>query len=446
MDTIVAIATAPGRGGVGIVRLSGDQSAKIAEQICGRLPVARMAQFSHFRDAQGEVIDSGIALFFPSPASFTGEDVVELQGHGSPVVLDQLCQRAISLGARMAKPGEFSERAFLNNKMDLAQAEAVADLIESTTEQAARSAMRSLQGVFSDRVNQLLKQLTDLRIYVEAAIDFSDEEIDFLAEAAVDQQLQGLLETVDAISDSAQQGRLLRDGMRVVLAGQPNAGKSSLHNKLAGHDAAIVTAVAGTTRDILREQIHLGGLPLSISDTAGLHDSTDIVEQEGIRRTQNELAEADRILLVLDGSQGITEQDQLILAELPASIPLTIIHNKIDKQGLKPRLVEASGQVELYLSAKTGEGIALLKQHLCDAVGYHPQDEGVFIARRRHLDALSRARVAIEAGYDCLAGLGAGELLAEELRLAQQALGEITGTFSNEDLLDQIFSSFCIGK
>jgi len=446
MDTIVAIATAPGRGGVGIVRLSGDQSAKIAEQICGRLPVARMAQFSHFRDAQGEVIDSGIALFFPSPASFTGEDVVELQGHGSPVVLDQLCQRAISLGARMAKPGEFSERAFLNNKMDLAQAEAVADLIESTTEQAARSAMRSLQGVFSDRVNQLLKQLTDLRIYVEAAIDFSDEEIDFLAEAAVDQQLQGLLETVDAISDSAQQGRLLRDGMRVVLAGQPNAGKSSLHNKLAGHDAAIVTDVAGTTRDILREQIHLGGLPLSISDTAGLHDSTDIVEQEGIRRTQNELAEADRILLVLDGSQGITEQDQLILAELPASIPLTIIHNKIDKQGLKPRLVEASGQVELYLSAKTGEGIALLKQHLCDAVGYHPQDEGVFIARRRHLDALSRARVAIEAGYDCLAGLGAGELLAEELRLAQQALGEITGTFSNEDLLDQIFSSFCIGK
>ena len=446
MDTIVAIATAPGRGGVGVVRLSGNQSAEIATKICGRLPAARMAQFSHFKGEDGEVIDSGIALFFPNPGSFTGEDVVELQGHGSPVVLDRLCQRAISLGARMAKPGEFSERAFLNNKMDLAQAEAVADLIESTTEQAARSAMRSLQGVFSDRVNQLLKQLTDLRMYVEAAIDFSDEEIDFLGEAAVDKQLQGLLKTVDAISDSAQQGRLLRDGMRVVLAGQPNAGKSSLHNQLAGHDAAIVTDVAGTTRDILREQIHLGGLPLSISDTAGLHDSTDIVEQEGIRRTQNELAEADRILLILDGSEGMTTQDRLILASLPASIPLTIIHNKIDKQGLKPRLVETDGQIELYLSAKTGEGLDLLKQHLCDSVGYHPQDEGVFIARRRHLSALSRARSAIEAGYDCLTGLGAGELLAEELRQAQQALGEITGTFTNEDLLDQIFSSFCIGK
>jgi tRNA modification GTPase len=234
--------------------------------------------------------------------------------------------------------------------------------------------------------------------------------------------------------------------MRVVLAGQPNAGKSSLHNQLAGHDAAIVTDVAGTTRDILREQIHLGGLPLRISDTAGLHDSTDIVEQEGIRRTQNELAEADRILLVLDGSQGITQQDQIILDSLPTSIPLTIIHNKIDKHGLKPRLVDELGHTALYLSAKTGDGIDLLKQHLCDSVGYHPQDEGVFIARRRHLDALSRARVAIETGYDCLAGMGAGELLAEELRQAQQALGEITGTFTNEDLLDQIFSSFCIGK
>jgi tRNA modification GTPase len=446
MDTIVAIATAPGRGGVGVVRLSGSRSAEIAKVICGRLPGPRDAMFSHFKNAQGEIIDSGLALFFPNPASFTGEDVVELQGHGSPLVLDQLCQRAISLGARMAKPGEFSERAFLNNKMDLAQAEAVADLIESTTEQAAKSAMRSLQGVFSDRVNQLLKQLTDLRIYVEAAIDFSDEEIDFLGEAAVDQQLQGLLETVDAISDSAQQGRLLRDGLRVVLAGQPNAGKSSLHNQLAGHDAAIVTDVAGTTRDILREQIHIGGLPLSISDTAGLHDATDIVEQEGIRRTQNELAAADRILLVLDHEKGLTVEDQRILSELPDATPLTLVYNKIDKQGLTAKLDDEAGQAVLYLSAKTGEGIGLLKQYLCDSVGYHPQDEGVFIARRRHLDALQRARLAISAGYDCLEGMGAGELLAEELRQAQHALGEITGTFTNEDLLDQIFSSFCIGK
>ena len=446
METIVAIATAPGRGGVGVVRLSGSNSAEIATQICGRLPAARHAMFSHFKDANGDIIDSGIALFFPNPASFTGEDVVELQGHGSPLVLDQLCQRAISLGARMAKPGEFSERAFLNNKMDLAQAEAVADLIESTTEQAARSAMRSLQGVFSDRVNELLKQLTDLRIYVEAAIDFTDEEIDFLGEAAVDQQLQCLLKTVDGISDSAQQGRLLRDGLRVVLAGQPNVGKSSLHNQLAGHDAAIVTDIAGTTRDILREQIHIGGLPLSISDTAGLHDATDIVEKEGIRRTQSELAEADRILLVLDHEKGLTRQDEAILSTLPSSVPLTLVYNKIDKQGFTASLTEEAGQTCLYISARTGDGIALLKQHLCDSVGYHPQEEGVFIARRRHLDALHRARLAIEAGYECLTGLGAGELLAEELRQAQHALGEITGTFTNEDLLDQIFSSFCIGK
>lgn len=446
METIVAIATAPGRGGVGVVRLSGDNSADIARKICGKLPAPRHAQFSHFRDDDGEIIDSGIVIFFPNPASFTGEDVVELQGHGSPIVLDLLCQRAINLGARMARPGEFSERAFLNNKMDLAQAEAVADLIDSSTEQAARSAMRSLQGVFSDRVNQLLTQLTELRMYVEASIDFSDEEIDFLAEAAVGDQLQTLLKTVDAISSSAQQGRLLRDGISVVIAGQPNAGKSSLHNQLAGHDAAIVTEVAGTTRDILREQIHLGGLPLRISDTAGLHDATDLVEQEGIRRTQTEIAQADRILLVIDDSLGMTAEDEQIRATLPAQIPLSIIRNKIDKSG-QPAAIEQQGeQTVLYLSAKTGEGMEVLEKHLCDSVGYHPQDEGVFIARRRHLDALTRAHAAIEAGYQCLDGMGAGELLAEELRQAQHALGEVTGTFTNEDLLDKIFSSFCIGK
>jgi len=446
MDTIVAIATSPGRGGVGIVRLSGKQSVAIAEKICGRLGEPRFAKFSNFRHEDGEVIDSGVVLFFPNPASFTGEDVVELQGHGSPLVLERLCQRAISLGARMARPGEFSERAFLNNKMDLAQAEAVADLIDSSTQQAARSAMRSLQGVFSDRVNDLLTKLTELRMYVEASIDFADEEIDFLAEAAVDEQVQKLLVVVDGITSSAQQGRLLREGMSIVLAGQPNAGKSSLHNQLAGHDAAIVTEVAGTTRDILREQIHLGGLPLRISDTAGLHDSSDIVEQEGIRRTQNEIAQADHILLVIDDNQGMTEKDEQIQAELPQHIPLTIIRNKIDKQGKSAELVKQGDDSVLFLSAKTGDGMPLLQQHLCDAVGYHPEDEGVFIARRRHLDALAKARNAIQAGYNCLTGMGAGELLAEELRQAQHALGEITGTFSNEDLLDKIFSSFCIGK
>ncbi|WP_330110498.1 tRNA uridine-5-carboxymethylaminomethyl(34) synthesis GTPase MnmE [Methylophaga thalassica] len=447
MDTIVAVATAPGRGGVGVVRISGKKSAEIVTAICGKLPTPRYAKFTHFRDADNGVIDEGIALYFPGPASFTGEDVVELQGHGSPLVMDRLCQRAVELGARMARPGEFSERAFLNNKMDLAQAEAVADLIESSTEQAARSAMRSLQGDFSNRINDFLQELTHLRMYVEASIDFSDEEIDFLAEAQVDVQLQDLLKTLDGITGSAKQGRLLREGISVVLAGQPNAGKSSLHNQLAGHDAAIVTDVAGTTRDVLREQIHLGGLPLRISDTAGLHDATDdIVELEGIRRTQNELAQADHILLLIDDSKGLTEQDKKILAELPANKPLTIIRNKIDKSGHQTGLTEENGYPTLYLSAKSGDGLELLQQHLYQAVGFHPEEEGVFIARRRHLDALARARQSIVNGYDCLSGMGAGELLAEELRLAQQALGEITGTFTTEDLLDHIFSSFCIGK
>ncbi|GLQ00421.1 tRNA modification GTPase MnmE [Methylophaga thalassica] len=447
MDTIVAVATAPGRGGVGVVRISGKKSAEIVTSICGKLPTPRYAKFTHFRDADNGVIDEGIALYFPGPASFTGEDVVELQGHGSPLVMDRLCQRAVELGARMARPGEFSERAFLNNKMDLAQAEAVADLIESSTEQAARSAMRSLQGDFSNRINDFLQELTHLRMYVEASIDFSDEEIDFLAEAQVDVQLQDLLKTLDGITGSAKQGRLLREGISVVLAGQPNAGKSSLHNQLAGHDAAIVTDVAGTTRDVLREQIHLGGLPLRISDTAGLHDATDdIVELEGIRRTQNELAQADHILLLIDDSKGLTEQDKKILAELPANKPLTIIRNKIDKSGHQTGLTEENGYPTLYLSAKSGDGLELLQQHLYQAVGFHPEEEGVFIARRRHLDALARARQSIVNGYDCLSGMGAGELLAEELRLAQQVLGEITGTFTTEDLLDHIFSSFCIGK
>ncbi|BDZ73998.1 tRNA modification GTPase MnmE [Methylophaga marina] len=447
MDTIVAVATAPGRGGVGVVRISGKQSAEIVSAICGKLPTPRYATFTHFRSAENEVIDEGIALYFPGPASFTGEDVVELQGHGSPLVMDKLCQRAVELGARMARPGEFSERAFLNNKMDLAQAEAVADLIESSTEQAAKSAMRSLQGDFSNRINDFLQELTHLRMYVEVSIDFSDEEIDFLAEAQVDRQLQDLLKTLEGITGSAKQGRLLREGISVVLAGQPNAGKSSLHNQLAGHDAAIVTDVAGTTRDVLREQIHLGGLPLRISDTAGLHDATnDIVELEGIRRTQNELAQADHILLLIDDSQGLTEQDRKILAELPANKPLTIIRNKIDKSGHLTQLTEEEGYPTLYLSAKSGDGLELLQQHLYQAVGFHPEEEGVFIARRRHLDALARARQSIVNGYDCLSGMGAGELLAEELRLAQNALGEITGTFTTEDLLDHIFSSFCIGK
>jgi tRNA modification GTPase len=446
-DTIVAIATGPGRGGVGVVRLSGPTALVIASQMTGPLTTPRFAKFCQFKAPDGEIIDSGVAIYFAVPASFTGEDVVELQGHGSPLVLDRLCQLAVQLGARMARPGEFSERAFLNGKMDLAQAEAVADLIESSTEQAARSAMRSLQGEFSKRINDFLEELTHLRMFVEASIDFADEEIDFLGEAQVDKQLQAMLVTLAGIQSSARQGRLLREGISVVLAGQPNAGKSSLHNQLAGHDAAIVTDIAGTTRDVLREQIHLGGLPLRISDTAGLHDATDNkVELEGIRRTRNELAQADHILLLVNDADGITENDKAILSDLPADKPLTLIRNKIDQSGRPPAQLQENSMDVIYLSAKTGEGMDLLTGHLQKAVGFHPEDEGVFIARRRHLDALQRAQTAIEAGYQCLTGMGAGELLAEELRQAQQALGEITGTFTNEDLLDRIFSSFCIGK
>ncbi len=446
-DTIVAIATAPGRGGVGVVRLSGPESLAIASQIAGPVNTPRLAKFARFKAPDDEIIDSGVVIYFQAPSSFTGEDVVELQGHGSPLVLDRLCQTAIQLGARMARPGEFSERAFLNGKMDLAQAEAVADLIESATEQAARSAMRSLQGEFSKRINDFLEELTHLRMFVEASIDFADEEIDFLGEAQVDKQLQILLQTLASIQSSARQGRLLREGISVVLAGQPNAGKSSLHNQLAGHDAAIVTDIAGTTRDVLREQIHLGGLPLRISDTAGLHNATDNkVELEGIRRTRNELAQADHILLLINDADGVTDKDKTILADLPADKPLTLIRNKIDQSGRPPAHVQENGLDVIYLSAKTGEGMELLTQHLQKAVGFHPDDQGVFIARRRHLDALQLAQEAIESGYNCLTGMGAGELLAEDLRHAQQALGEITGTFTNEDLLDRIFSSFCIGK
>ncbi len=441
-ETIIAVATAPGRGGVGVVRLSGPQSAAIAEKICGTLPPARFAQFTTFKDAQGEVMDSGLVLYFPNPASFTGEDVVELQAHGSPVVLDLLCQRAISLGARMARPGEFSERAFLNNKIDLAQAEAIADLIDSATDQAARGAVRSLQGEFSSQINHLLRQLIELRMFVEASIDFSDEEIDFLAEAKVGEQVQGLLSQLDVIMASAQQGSLLREGISVVLAGRPNAGKSSLHNRLAGHDAAIVTDVAGTTRDVLREQIHLGGLPLRISDTAGLHETQDVVEQEGIKRTQAEILQADHVLLISDDAA----HDAAILASLPENVIVTLIQNKIDLNNTPPRREDKNGLTILYLSAKTGDGLDLLEQRLCEAAGFHPEQEGVFIARRRHLDALERARSAVEIGYRCLAEAGAGELLAEELRQAQQALGEITGDFTTDDLLGEIFSNFCVGK
>ena len=452
-DTIAAIATPPGRGGVGIVRISGPGARTIAEQVVGKTLTPRFAHYGPFFE-QGEgkkqVLDQGIALFFPGPNSFTGEDVLELQGHGGPVILDCLLRETLRLGARLARPGEFSERAFLNDKIDLAQAEAIADLIDSVSEQAARSALRSLQGEFSQRIHELVEQLIQLRLYVEAAIDFPEEEIDFLADGKVRQQVEALLADFDAVLSSAHQGSLLREGMRVVIAGAPNAGKSSLLNALAGRDSAIVTPIAGTTRDVLREQIQIDGLPLHIIDTAGLRDSPDEVEREGIRRAWREIEHADHILLVVD-SQTTTSNDarQLWPAEVPAALgrqPITLIRNKCDLQAIAPgQKLGDDGSTIITLSAKTGSGIDLLREHLKASIGFHP-GEGSFLARRRHIEALQKAREYVSYGQQQLENAGAGELLAEDLRLSQRTLGEITGEVSADDLLGRIFSSFCIGK
>jgi tRNA modification GTPase len=397
--------------------------------------------FSKFLDADGGVIDSGLVIYFPGPASFTGEDVLELQAHGGSVVMDMLLRRVLALGARLANPGEFSQRAFLNNKIDLAQAEAIADLITCGTEQAVRSAQQSMQGVFSEQINELIDQLIELRVYIEAAIDFVDEEIDFLSDGLVANKIQQLHQKVAQIQATAQQGRLLRDGMVVVLAGKPNAGKSSLLNALAGYDAAIVTDIAGTTRDVLRERIQLDGMPLHIIDTAGLRDSDNLVEQEGIRRAHQEIAKADKVLLLLDSA----EIDMAGLGDLPSGVDVIKVFNKIDLSKATSKLVETESGVEIYLSVKTGEGMDLLKQHLKQSVGFSETSDGVFIARRRHIEALKIAEQALINAADQLNAY-APELVAEELRQAQSGLSEITGEFSSDDLLGEIFSSFCIGK
>jgi len=441
-DTIAAIATPPGRGGVGIIRVSGPLVTQIAEAILNKLPQPRFADYLPFLDQNNETIDSGLALYFVGPNSFTGEDVLELQGHGGPVVMDILLQRVVGLGARIANPGEFSERAFLNDKVDLAQAEAIADLIEAGSEQAARSAVKSLQGEFSRWIDESVEALTHLRIYVEAAIDFPEEEIDFLSDGHVTKSLENILAEMDKIFASAQQGVLLRDGMRVVLIGQPNTGKSSLLNALAGRDSAIVTDIAGTTRDVLREEINIDGMPLHVIDTAGLRDSEDVVEQEGIKRTWIEIEQADRALLLVDDKTGITEDDEHIRQKLPASLEVTIVRNKIDLTDTKAK----EQNNEIALSAKSGEGVELLRAHLKKIMGYTGLTEGVFLARRRHLDALIRAKELVENGRAQLQLSKAGELLAEDLRQAQNALGEITGHVSSDALLGKIFSSFCIGK
>lgn len=440
-DTIAAIATAPGQGGVGIIRVSGPAVPEIASKIAGLCPTPRYAHYGTFTDKKQTVIDVGLTLYFKKPNSFTGEDVVEFHAHGGPVVLDILLKEILEHDVRPARAGEFSERAYLNDKIDLAQAEAIADLIAADSEQAARAATRSMQGEFSAAIHELVESLIQLRIHVESALDFPEEEIDFLADKAIADQLARIRQQLTQVKLSAQQGRLLKDGMTVVIAGKPNAGKSSLLNRLAGQESAIVTEVPGTTRDILREHIQIDGLPLHIIDTAGLRDSDDIVEQEGIKRARQMIENADRILYVLD----VNDADADMMEMLPEDISITRVYNKIDVHHHAAELIE--GKIsDVYLSARTGEGIGLLKQHLKESMGFQQQNEGQFIARRRHLDAIDVAERHLLSADKNLHALKAGELLAEELRLIQESLAEITGEFNSDDLLGRIFADFCIGK
>jgi len=441
-DTIAAIATPSGNGGVGIIRISGPSAFEISQVITHKTPQSRQALFTSFRDENNLVIDSGILLYFPNPSSYTGEDTIELQGHGGTVVLNMLLKRVVSLGARLANPGEFTERAFLNNKLDLAQAEAVADLIESSTEQSVRSAQKSMQGVFSEQINELVEELTELRIYVEAAIDFVDEEIDFLTDGVVETKIVSLSTRIQTIQKTAQQGRLLRDGMTVVLAGKPNAGKSSLLNALAGHEAAIVTDIAGTTRDILKESIQIDGMPIHIIDTAGLRESDNIVEKEGIRRAHEEIKQADKVLLLIDSTDPEIDS---VINTLPTGLNITKVYNKIDLLNIEPEITQTEQGSQIYLSVKKNMGMALLINHLKESVGFSGETDDVFIARKRHIDALIDGQQSVGNALEQLKNQ-AGELVAEDLRQAQNSLAEITGIFSSDDLLGRIFSSFCIGK
>jgi tRNA modification GTPase len=456
-DTIVAVATAPGRGAIAIIRVSGPEVAKVAAGLLGTLPSPRAARLSRFLDAAGNTVDEGLALYFPAPASFTGEDVLELQGHGGALITDLLLQRLLELGCRLARPGEFSERAFLNGKIDMAQAEAVADLIDAGTAAAARAAVRSMQGEFSGQVHELQSTITELRAYVEAAIDFPDEEIDFLSAPALTERLARVFDGFAKITAAARQGALLREGLNVVIAGKPNAGKSSLMNRLVGDDVAIVTDVPGTTRDVLHQHLHLDGLPLHLIDTAGLRAAADVVEAEGVRRARGEIARADRVLYLVDAQrldEAITHTATTKAAInwavefelLPKDVPITLVLSKIDLTGRPARLEADVVPPRVYLSARTGAGVDLLRAHLKASVGYRDGESGALSARRRHLDALSRAERHVQSAADVLKNTQGFELFAEELRLAQRALGEITGEFTSEDLLEQIFGSFCIGK
>jgi|TARA_B110000091_G_C13801405_1_gene470412 tRNA modification GTPase len=461
-ETIAAQATAPGRGGVGIIRISGPEAVNAAITILGKVPEIRKAEYLPFQDKNNQTIDQGIAIFFKAPNSFTGEDVLELQGHGGPVILDMILKEILAIDKiRMAKPGEFSEQAFLNDKLDLTQAEAIADLINSSSEQAARCALQSLQGNFSKLVNEMVENIIHLRMYVEAAIDFPEEEIDFLADKKIVNDLKTIITKVEIVRQQAQQGSIIREGMRVVIAGRPNAGKSSLLNALSGKETAIVTDIAGTTRDVLTEQIHLDGMPLHIIDTAGLRESTDKVEKIGIERAWQEIFQADRVLLMVDATDhNSVESDELTIKKdwpeffekLPDNIGLTIIRNKADISHIMTGYKEVKDSTStsihsiVTLSAKTGKGVDSLKEHLKKIMGYQGSTEGGFMARRRHLIALENTHEHLKTGLEQLESYVAGEILAEELRICQQELDQITGEFTSDDLLGKIFSSFCIGK
>lgn len=446
LDTIVAPATPPGRGGISIVRVSGSLVKHIAEHILKKIPEPRYAHFASFLDHANDTIDEGIALFFPGPNSFTGEDVLELHGHGGPAVLDCLIRRILALGARLARPGEFSERAFLNDKIDLVQAEAIADLIDASSEEAARSALRSLQGDFSKKIHSLVESVIRLRMYIEAAIDFAEEEIDFLSSEHISTDLKNIIDELTNIQQAAKQGSLLRDGITAVITGEPNVGKSSLLNRLSGKEVAIVTAIAGTTRDVLREYIIIDGMPMHIIDTAGLRDSNDIVEQEGIKRAQAEIAKADLLLFVVDAKSKENIDVSQFIKDISPHAEVIMIRNKIDLLQEIPSSLTLNDKSMISLSAKTGDGIELLKNQIKSTVGFQTTSAGTFSARVRHLDALERAKSFLLAGEQQLKNHRAGELLAEDLRQVQKVLNEMTGEFTPDDLLGRIFSSFCIGK
>lgn len=446
-DTIVAIATAPGRGAVGIVRLSGPHATQIARTICrAELPAARMAALRSFHDEQGQRLDQGLALVFPGPRSYTGEDVVELQAHGGPVVLDLLLRAACALGARLARPGEFSEQAFLNDRLDLAQAEAVADLIDASSHAAVLAANRSLEGEFSRRISVLAESLLELRVFVEGALDFSDEDIDWLSDPTLSTRLRDTCQQLDHLLATAAQGRRLSEGMVIAIAGRPNVGKSTLLNRLAGSDAAIVSEIPGTTRDVLREHLVIDGLPVTVIDTAGLRETGDAIEREGIRRTWLALEQAELALILADDREGLNPEDRATLRKLPAQARPLIVLNKCDLSGNSPAAGEQEGQAFVRLSAATGTGLDLLRNAIREAAGLGIQTEGLFSARRRHLDALDRTRTHLDAATRRLTERSAAELAAEELRRAHQALGEITGQTMSEDLLGAVFARFCIGK